>query len=592
MSDQLILDRYRPIAEAGSGGFATVQLAWDTRIKRRVAIKCIRLDEQRTAPMEPGAPAKVPGLEEAQTAALLSDASIVGVYDFEVEDGVAYLIMEYVDGMSLTEVLREHGDDVDADVVAYVFSTVARALETAHDNQVLHLDIKPDNILVNRQGQVKVTDFGLARLSDAAGFGQAGGGTIGYMPLEQMRLEALDERCDEWALASIVYEMVSGENPFWARDLTAAERAIEDAELVLPSLCMDGIDAEADDVLFCALDPDRDERYPSVAEFAEALEPCLGSARRGQKKLARIVGRACMDDEEDGDDDRPEPAEPWRIAEHIPVVPWNVVMRAFSVVGGGVLAWTALSNMPLAGGVSSPAFWALFLAVAVACAIVPHAGALSALALLAVALFCNQALLPGIALTVGAVAWWWTFGRFGKEQAAALMLPAATGAVSFGLFAPFAIGGMLRPRYALAAMAWTLGLAVVLAGFGSLGIAGWDVLSHAVLAGQNVEANMLAVLTRPITWCLALGCLVASAVVSWAAERDAAWGVFVGLAGATLLLIGAAVAGILLDPLAGGFASGLPLYLQAGGAGIVGLACGLLARRYVSYEDEEADDAA
>ena len=99
-------------------------------------------------------------------------------------------------------------------MAAAVFGSVAHALEVAHENQVLHLDIKPDDVLINRQGQVKVTDFGLATLADAGGFGAAGGCTIGYMPLEQMRGVSLDARCDEWALASVTYEMLAGENPF------------------------------------------------------------------------------------------------------------------------------------------------------------------------------------------------------------------------------------------------------------------------------------------------------------------------------------------------------------------------------------------
>ncbi|MDM8288066.1 serine/threonine-protein kinase [Slackia piriformis] len=588
MEDQLILGRYRLIAEAGSGGFATVQLAWDTLIKRRVAIKCIRLDEQRTAPVEPGVPAKMPGLEEAQTAALLSDSSIVGVYDFEVSDGVAYLIMEYVDGMSLTNVLRECGDDIDADVVAYVFSTVAHALEIAHGNQVLHLDIKPDNILINRQGQVKVTDFGLAKLSDAAGFGQAGGGTIGYMPLEQMRLEALDERCDEWALASIAYEMIAGENPFWARDLAAAERAIEDAELVLPSLCMDGIEPEADDVLFCALDPEREERYPTVAEFAEELEPCLGSARRGQKKLAQLVGWASRDDEEDEQDAPGAPTEPWRLVDRIPVVPWDGVMRALAAIGGAVLAGLALTNIPQVGGWTSPVFWATLVAVAVICCIVPHVGALVALVLLALALIMGNALLPGIIVLVGAGAWWWTFGRFGKEQAVAMVTPASTGAISFGLVTPFVIGGMMRPRYAIVAAAWALGLNLVLAGMGSGTLAGWDALTFAGLSGENVGANILGLLARPVTWGIAVGWMAAAGIASWAAERDTAVSVFVGAVGGMAAIVAGTVVGVLLDPLAGGFAAGLPLYLAACGAGVGGFVLGMIGRRFVD-EGEEPD---
>lgn len=308
MQGDLILGRYRCISQAGAGGFATVQLAWDTRIQRRVAIKCLRLDRQMAAvaagkdDVSVYDPINVPGLEEARTAAMLQDPNIAGVIDFEVQDGMAYLIMEYVDGITLSKLMDRYGDQINPDIVATVFAGVAHALEVAHGNQVLHLDIKPDNVMINHQGQVKVTDFGLAKLSSSAGYSKAAGGTIGYMPLEQMRMQPLDARCDEWALASITYEMIAGDNPFTADTLEAAKKAIENAELVLPSVCMPDLDEDVDDVLFYALDPNREGRYETVQDFAEELQPLLGNARRGTNQLARIVGDAACDLEEEDDE--------------------------------------------------------------------------------------------------------------------------------------------------------------------------------------------------------------------------------------------------------------------------------------------------
>ena len=179
----------------------------------------------------------IPGLEEARSVAKLSDANIVTVYDCAVEDSCAYVIMEYIEGKTLAEIIDEIDDNITLDVVAAVFTAVAHALEVAHSENTLHLDIKPENVIVNAKGVAKVTDFGLAALMDATGSGTTGGGTIGYMPLEQMRQEPLDVRTDEWALASLTYEMLAGENPFFAATLRGAEEAIEGAELVLPSLC-------------------------------------------------------------------------------------------------------------------------------------------------------------------------------------------------------------------------------------------------------------------------------------------------------------------------------------------------------------------
>lgn len=256
--------------------------------------------------------AHVPGLDEARTAAKLSDSRIVTVYDFEVRDRTAYLIMEYIEGITLTDLLADYEDFLTLDMVTGVFDAVAGALTVAHKAGVLHLDIKPDNIIINKDGQAKVTDFGLATLADASGAGTTGGGTIGYMPLEQMRREHLDARTDEWSLAAVAYEMLTGDNPFRASTLKEAEQAILEAEMVLPSLCWGTIDSQIDDVVFYALDPDREERYANVKDFAEEMDKFLGDEEKGRGELALVVAEALasgrgededVDEEPDGEEE-------------------------------------------------------------------------------------------------------------------------------------------------------------------------------------------------------------------------------------------------------------------------------------------------
>ena len=140
MPEKLILGRYRPVSRIGSGGFAEVSLAWDTRLQRRVAIKSLKLDEE-TAAMVEGADDvsaydldRIPGLAEARTAAMFQDPNIAGVLDFGVKDGFAYFIMEYVDGITLADLLAEFQDYITLDVVAAVFAGVAHALDVAHAN--------------------------------------------------------------------------------------------------------------------------------------------------------------------------------------------------------------------------------------------------------------------------------------------------------------------------------------------------------------------------------------------------------------------------------------------------------------------------
>ena len=639
---KLILDRYKPLAKAGAGGFGTVQVAWDVRIQRKVAIKCIPLSEadvrraslpgaDAVAPMaaapetarskavnpddippwedlpeerspidetagsfegaagaaanasvapasralEPGvsvsltqaaAPlvhtlARIPGLDEARTAAMLSDPNIVTVYDFEIQDSTAYLIMEYVEGLTLTELLRDHDDAVTLDVVAAVFDGVAHALEVAHAAQVLHLDIKPDNILINGAGQVKVTDFGLATLADASGFGQAGGGTIGYMPLEQMRQQDLDARCDEWALASVTYEMLAGENPFLANDLFAAQEAIEDGELVLPSLCWDDLDEQADDIVFDALDPDRERRYETVADFADDLAPYLGDASEGTRALAAVVNGPV---EEEPAEEPPVPAVPLR--EHITPGVVCVASHAFGCAGSALVAFFSLANIPETSGFENPLFWGLLALVSLAGALRSHLGALLAFVALSVMTISQGIPAAGCLLLAATGVWWWFVGRGGavgeggagdaQSRArvvidapanAALALPFAA-AVGLSPLGPLAAGFSLRPLAAMATACFQAFAALVLASFTTGSLLGWDVLmnwdfSSSTTLGMMPVDRMVSLLADPQTWVVAASWVLAAGAVSVLRLRPTRLFAALGVAvGAALLLVGLAVA--------------------------------------------------
>lgn len=601
--DQLILDRYRPMAQAGAGGFGTVRIAWDTRIQRKVAIKCIELDEsevlraqeiaaqatekQDTAvqaaqaaqtpqptqpkrgnqngdtlllgtreeanpkpaspePPEPTEPvdsanpegpetapkrwlSHLPGLDEARTAATLADPNIVTVYDFEVQGSTAYLIMEYVEGVTLAQLLRNHESDLTLDMAAAIFFSVAHALEAAHDHQVLHLDIKPDNVLVNQQGQVKVTDFGLATLADANGCGTTGGGTIGYMPLEQMRQESLDARADEWALASLAYEMLTGENPFVAPSLERAEAAIEDAELVLPSLCWDNMDADMDDVLFAALDPDREERYETVSEFAEAMEPFLGDPEQGREELAALLNPA-----EEEPERMPAAPRPPRVplVERISDRGGAILARIFCVAGSALAGMVASANLPWVTGWDSPLLWGLVGMCVLGAAIRPHLGALLSFSLWSVSMILAGEPLLGIALLAVTALWWWFVGRIGNAPAVAALAQPLCGAVGFAALAPLAAGCFLGVRRSLATAAFSTCTALLMSGFAhQYGIVSW--ISLDALAGWNpglaipnefwlstfpgIDMNGVATLvfSEPDIWCTAASWLVAA--MAWSA---------------------------------------------------------------------------
>lgn len=589
---QLILNRYRPVGEAKAGGFGTVRVAWDTRIQRRVAIKCIELDEMDAARAAlPGANAvrqqlreplpweddplfgeddaadgagengatsvfdligdeplvhslaHVPGLDEARTAAMLSDASIVAVYDFEVQDSTAYLIMEYVEGMTLTDLLHRHADRLTLDVAAAVFASVSHALEVAHANQVLHLDIKPDNVLINHQGQVKVTDFGLATLADASGYGAAGGGTIGYMPLEQMRQENLDVRCDEWALASLTYEMLAGENPFLAPDLERAEAVIEDAELVLPSLCWDGLDPAIDDVIFFALDPDREERYATVADFAEELEPFLGDPKRGVRELSVIVGHA-DDEEEEAEAEKEPPTPRVPLRERITPLQRTVAAHAVGALGSGAVAFVAFTNLPQTSGFANPLFWGLFALVTLAGALKPHLGALLAYFALSATLIAGNAPAAGIVLLAAAATWWYFTGRLSNADANATLVPPLAGAFGCNQLTPLVAGFCLPPARAFGALAFSLLVSLMLAACGSHSLLGWDALANwQFSAGLDMQADLGSLLMQPALWCIVISWIVATGALSAFRLRPTrAFAVLGTLVAGALLLAGIALA--------------------------------------------------
>lgn len=701
---QLILNRYKPLAKAGAGGFGTVQVAWDTRIQRKVAIKCIPLSEAEllraalpgadaidvspdersesviassvhaagsagssssivdpadVPPWEdlpeeagfagsgdagdsgasddqkelasvsvsqagcdsagtsssdaslgqllPGQSAsltnavdpasrplvrtlsRIPGLDEARTAAILSDPSIVTVHDFEIQDSTAYLIMEYVEGMTLTELLRDHDDRLTLDVVAAVFDAVAHALEVAHENGVLHLDIKPDNILINASGQVKVTDFGLATLADAQGYGVAGGGTIGYMPLEQMRQENLDARCDEWALASVTYEMLAGENPFLAPNLFQAQEAIEDGELVLPSLCWDNLDPAADDPIFYALDPEREERYETVADFAEELSPFLGDPAKGRAELADIV--AGPDEEEETEPQPREPGIPLR--DRITPELLFFGSHACGAAGSALLAFAALQNISQTEGFANPLFWGLLLLITLAGALRPHLGALLGFVSLSAMLVMCGVPAAGCVLLAGTGVWWWYLGRAGDATANAALATPLAGAIGLGPLGPLAAGFALRPVAAMATAAFQVLCGFMLAGLGSASFMGWDVLatwhfSTAAFASDAVMDRMAAMLTEPGTWIMAASWVLAAgacALLRWHPTRlFASFGV---LAGAAVLVAGFVLAAVCGSPSASAFTDPADVASLVVSSGIMLFAAYLLPD--LEYYDESGE---
>jgi len=534
----------------------------------------------------------IPGLQEARMVAKISDDNIVHVYECELHENTAYIIMEYVEGKTLTQVLEEAGDSLTLDAVAAVFSSVAHALEVAHGSEILHLDIKPDNVMINQKGVVKVTDFGLATLVDATGHGAAGAGTIGYMPLEQMRQEPLDAHADQWSLAAMTYEMLSGSNPFFADTLVEAEEAIEEAELVLPSLCWDDMDQGIDDVMFTALDLEPGDRYPSVADFAEALLPYLGSPKKGKKELAKLVRGEV-------EEVAPEPPAPKK-----PAVPLmerlgdrsaSVLGRLVTALFAAFVAALALTNICLVEGSAyglatdaAPVFWGLVAVAAVAALILPHVGALIAVIMLAAALLANGCYALGVCLLLVTGAWWWFVGRTDKVQAPVALSGPVFGAFGFAAVAPIAAGCLMPVGKAVITAAYSVLLAFVFAGFGTGDIMGWNLFVNSDIANVDVTSVALAALAKTSNWCVAASWILAAAAYSLFCVRGSKAFDVAGAVFAAALLIAGAVVAAGVSPGSNLWLPTVPALLGSllpGVAGIAAAAMGVADR--ARWEDED-----
>ncbi len=573
----LLLDRYEVLEEAGSGGFASVVVAWDTRIQRKVAIKCMPLSGAPLAELthndalpqsillndannasnagkanNPNNPnnvpldaSVVPGLEEARTAAMLNDANIVSVYDFEIQASTAYLILEHIEGITLGELLSLYSEEITPDIIAAVFKAVSHALEVAHKNKVLHLDIKPDNVLIDKQGNVKVVDFGLARLAGEYGFGTAEGGTIGYMPPEQMRQEPLDERCDEWALASLTYEMISGDNPFLASTIKQAEKAIEGAELFVPSMYLNEADESIDDIMFCALDPEKQNRYDSVADFAHEMKQCLGDARKGKRQLAHIVG-SLDEDEEELEEESFE--RELGLPRGISLGAKRVLVRIWSALAVGFSAFIGVANASfIPEGWASPASWIILAIALVAGGLFPSVGFLLAIIFVGVVLCFHELYLAGMVLIGAVLAWFVLSGKRGLPESLGVLSVPLLGSVGLVAFVPLLAGAQLKLKNALVATLFAAVFSFVLAGFGSGSLLGWDAISCLYLQSpEQFNAILVSVLQSVSTWFLLVAWVLSAAVMVVCSIKELVWLQCVGVVLSVVLNLVALGAGELI----------------------------------------------
>ena len=260
--------RYRLTAPLGEGGMSTLWRAVDQQLDREVAVKILR--PQYSA--DPGFAARF--RQEARSVASLTHPNIVSVYDYGTDpDGATqYIVMQLVEGRDLAAILKERGR-ISADDAVQVAIAVASALEAAHRRGIVHRDVKPGNILITDDGDVKVTDFGIARAVSEASMTVTGTtlGSVHYFSPEQARGDEVTGRSDVYALGIVLYEMLTGHRPFEGDSAAgvALKRLTENPPrpMVAGQPLPPGLEA----ILRRALEREPDKRFPDAGSFAEAL---------------------------------------------------------------------------------------------------------------------------------------------------------------------------------------------------------------------------------------------------------------------------------------------------------------------------------
>jgi serine/threonine-protein kinase len=305
------IGRYRILSELGRGAMGVVYRALDPKIDREIAIKTIRLSDLADAAEQTKLRERL--FREAQSAGRLSHPGIVTIYDVGEEGDIAYIAMECVEGPTLDRLIDS--DPPDGKLVLSILSQTASALDYAHKRGIVHRDIKPANIMIHDRTTAKITDFGVAKIQSSQ-MTQAGlmVGTPNYMSPEQIQGQPVDGRSDQFSLAVIAFELLTGEKPFTADSIAALAYRIVREEPSPVHRLNPTIEWPVDTVIRRGLAKDPADRYPTCSDFVFALEnacracrawrPLAGSA---VQELATVTGPAAVREEPVSTPPEPEP---------------------------------------------------------------------------------------------------------------------------------------------------------------------------------------------------------------------------------------------------------------------------------------------
>ena len=289
---QKINDRYEIRKLIGEGGMANVYLGFDTILERDVAIKVLRgdlADDEKFVRRF---------RREAQSASLLNHPNIVQIYDVGEDDGNFYIVMEYINGQTLKQLIKKRGK-LSVPETVDIMSQLTDGLAHAHDSYIIHRDIKPQNIMILDDGMVKITDFGIAMAINASDLTQTNSvmGSVHYLPPEQASGKGSTIKSDIYSLGIMMYEMLAGVMPF--RGETAVEIAMKHLKNPMPSVIKknESVPQSVENIILKATAKNPKNRYNNVRELYDDLKTCQDKSRKDEKRITFKYPENEYDDE-------------------------------------------------------------------------------------------------------------------------------------------------------------------------------------------------------------------------------------------------------------------------------------------------------
>ena len=285
-----LADRYEIVGKVGAGGMADVYKAKDHTLGRFVAIKVLKQEFSEDVNFV------TKFRTEAQSAAGLEHPNIVNIYDVGSENGLYYIVMEYVEGITLKTYIEKKGQLSFKEAVSIAIQ-VGRGIEAAHNKHIIHRDIKPQNIIISTEGKVKVTDFGIARVATTNTINADVMGSVHYASPEQARNGFVDGKSDIYSLGIVMYEMVTGRVPFDGESTVAVAIQHLQEEMVVPSAYAPELPISMEKIILKCTQKSPDRRYDSISDLLLDLKKALISPDEdfvvmvpvGQQEKTRVM---------------------------------------------------------------------------------------------------------------------------------------------------------------------------------------------------------------------------------------------------------------------------------------------------------------